>query len=116
MVGGLTAYRSCNPENDGGIVGTAAGKVATNPSGCQISWVDFDVNTGQALPRGVVVGGRLSDGTPLYIMRTRGTVPQGGGSNVPGYYNHAAQKTYYELGGCKTNVVSIQLLTSLTLG
>ena len=54
---------------------------------CSLLWMDYDASSGNCLPAGAVVGGRLADETPLYVAAVNVSASQ----HVIGYYNHVTR-------------------------
>ena len=75
---------------------------------CSLLWLSYDASSGDPLPPGAIPGGRLADGTPLYVAAVHVT---GHGKYVLGYYNHLTR-----MGACYYSGVqeaqSVQMLTA----
>ena len=89
----------------GSIAHSSTFEVLTVNEACSLRWVYYDASSSDPLPTGAIQGGRLSDGTPLYVALIYARVDR----HVVGYYNHATRMGTCEYYG-ENNKQDIELL------
>ena len=74
--------------------------LVVDPS-CSVAWVQHDSTSGQPLPRGALIGGKLADSnTPLYVARQNLT-----DRVLGGYYNPLNGKVWGEYYGANNDTL-----------
>ena len=93
-------FFATDPTDGTDVIGGDCELLVVEPS-CSVTWVAHDTTNGQPIPKGALVGGKLTaTNTPLYVARM-----VYGGLLLGGYYNPLNGKVWMSYSGPKSSTV-----------
>ena len=95
-----TMFFATDPTSGADIIGGDCELLVVEPS-CSVTWEAHDTTNGQPIPKGALIGGKLTaTNTPLYVARMVYD-----GTLLGGYYNPLNGKVWMSFAGPKSNTV-----------